>query len=155
MASTDNWLHDYGVTHRDIHYAPLYWISVPTLVIGIIGLLWSIPVPDTFLEISPALNWATAFLLATVVYYFIISMPLAVGMLPFLAAIVAFELWLQKSAYSAPLAAAGLTLASTLGLYVGRRRISGFRAVLDDIQLLMIAPLWMLSQLYRRLGIPF
>jgi uncharacterized membrane protein YGL010W len=112
-------------------------------------------VPAAFLAISPALNWATAFLLAAVVYYFVISIPLAIGMLPFLAGVVTLEIWLAHSDYSALRAATGLTLASVIGLYVGRREVSGFRGVLEDVQLLMIAPLWVLSRLYRRLGIPF
>jgi len=76
-------------------------------------------------------------------------------MLPFLAAVVAFELWLQHSDYSALRAAIGLTVASIVGLYVGRRNDSGFGSILEDIQLVMIAPFWMLSVLYRRLGIPY
>jgi uncharacterized membrane protein YGL010W len=155
MADTDKWLDDYGKSHRNIRYPPVYWACVPMLVVGVVGLLWAMPVPEAFLAISPALNWATAFLLAAVVYYFIISMPLAIGMLPFLAAVVTFELWLQHSQYSALRAAAGLTLASVVGLYLGRRENSGFKAVLEDVQLLMIAPFWLLSLLYRRLGIPY
>ncbi len=155
MADTDKWLLEYGKNHRNIKYAAVYWCSVPTLVLGIVGLLWALPVPEEFLAISPVLNWGTAFLLATVVYYFIISMPLAIGMLPILAAVIAFEVWLRQSGYSAVRASAGLTLASVVGLYLGRRSESGFRAVLEDVQLLMIAPAWLLSELYRRLGIPY
>ena len=155
MADTDKWLDDYGESHRNIRYAPVYWICVPLLVVGVVGLLWAMPVPEAFLAISPALNWATTFLLAAVVYYFIISMPLAIGMLPFLAALVTFELWLQHSEYSALRAATGLTLASVVGLYLGRGENSGFKAVLEDVQLVMIAPFWLLSLLYRRLRIPY
>jgi uncharacterized membrane protein YGL010W len=155
MTDTYAWLDDYGASHRDIRYAPVYWICVPVLIVGVVGLLWSLPVPGAFLAISPALNWATAFLLAAVVYYFVISIPLAIGMLPFLAGVVTLEIWLADSGYSALRAATGLTLASMVGLYVGRREMSGIRGVVEDVQLLMIAPLWVLSRLYRRLGIPF
>jgi len=154
MSDTDQWLHDYGENHRDIQYALVYWASVPVLVIGTVGLLWSLPVPEEFLAISPALNWGSAFLLATVVYYFIISMTLAIGMLPFLGAVIACQIWLQHSDYSALRAAAGLTLASMVGLYLGRHAARESKAVLEDIQLLMIAPLWILSRFYRKMGIP-
>ena len=155
MSDTDEWLTDYGETHRDIQYAAVYWMSVPVLVVGMVGLLWSLPVPQEFLAISPVLNWGTAFLLATVVYYFIISMPLAIGMLPFLAGVIACQVWLEHSDYSAQQAAAGLTLASMVGLYLGRHAARGFKAVLEDVQLLMIGPIWILSQLYRKMGIRF
>jgi len=155
MSDTDQWLQDYGESHRDIRYAPVYWISVPLLVIGTVGLLWTIPVPEEFYAISPVLNWGSAFLLATVVYYFIISLPLAFGMLPFLAGVIACQVWLQNSDYSALRVTVGLTLASVIGLYVGRHAARGGRAVVEDVQLLMIAPLWVLSRVYRKLGIPF
>jgi uncharacterized membrane protein YGL010W len=155
MSDTDTWLSDYGEQHRDIQHAALYWMSVPVLVVGIVGLLWSLPIPGEFLAISPVLNWGTAFLLATVVYYFIISIPLAIGMLPFLAGVVACQLWLETSDYQAFRAAGGLTLASLIGLYMGRHATRGIRGVWEDTQLLMIAPVWLLSQLYRKLGIPF
>lgn len=155
MSDTDQWLHDYGECHRDIRYAPVYWLSVPLLVIGTVGLLWSIPVPDEFYAISPVLNWGSAFLLATVVYYFIISLPLAIGMLPFLAGVIACQVWLQDSDYSALRVAAGLTGASVIGLYMGHQATGRLRAVAADIQLLMIAPVWVLSRIYRKMGIPF
>ena len=155
MSDTDEWLTEYGATHRDIQYAPVYWLSVLILVIGMVGLLWSLPVPREFLAISPVLNWGSAFLLATVVYYFIISMPLAIGMLPFLAGVIACQVWLEHSDYSPLRAAGGLTLASMVGLYLGRHTARGFRAVLEDVQLLMIAPIWVLSKLYRKMGIRF
>jgi len=155
MNDSDNWLGNYGISHQDIRYAPVYWLSVPMLVVGTVGLLWLVPVPQEFYAISPALNWGTAFLLAAVVYYFIISMPLAIGMLPFLAGVIACQIWLEHSDYSALRVTAGLTIASIIGLYMGRRTVHGIRSMLEDIQLLMIAPAWLLSLLYRKLGIPF
>ena len=154
MAETDRWLEEYGASHSNITHPPVYWSSVLVVVFGTVGLLWALPIPDEFLAISPILNWGTAFLLASVIYYFIISLPLAFGMLPFIVCIVAFHLWLQFSPYSALHASIGLVVAGLLGLYLGHYRSGGLRAVLTDVQLMMIAPVWLLSRLYRRLGIP-
>lgn len=154
MAETDSWLTDYGKSHRNITHAPVYWTSALVLVFGTVGLLWSLPVPAEFIEISPILNWGTTFLLATVVYYFIISLPLAIGMLPFIVVVVIFEVWLQWSPYSAVHASSGLLTAGLVGLYLGHYRGAGLIGVVRDVQLMMIAPVWLLSRIYRRLGIP-
>ena len=154
MPETDHWLEDYGASHRQVSHAPVYWLSVLVIVVGTVGLLWVLPVPAEFLEISPIFNWGTAFLLSAVVYYFILSLPLAIGMLPFVVAVVAFQLWLQYSIYSALHASAGMLLAGLIGLYLGHYRSGGLRAVIRDVQLMMIAPAWLLSRLYARLGIP-
>jgi hypothetical protein len=75
---------------------------VPILVLGTVGILWSLPVPEEFARISPVLNWGSVFLMAAVVYYFIISIPLAIGMLPFVAGITAMMIgpaWLLANLY--------------------------------------------------------
>ena len=82
MKTTDQWLAEYARSHRDDTNRLLHWICIPMIVMSIVGLLWSLPVPETFREASPALNWGTVFLMAAVVYYFILSISLAVGTLP-------------------------------------------------------------------------
>jgi hypothetical protein len=125
------------------------------LVIGTVGMLWSLPVPGAFRDISPVLNWGSAFLMAAVVYYFILSVALAIGMLPFIMGISALQLWLVASAL--PLSGISLALVAlaVAGLWLGHRASGGLLAVFRDIQLMMIGPAWLLSNLYRRLGIPY
>jgi hypothetical protein len=154
MPETDRWLTEYGRTHSDVTFPFLFWISAPVLVVGTVGLFWSLPVPVAFREISPVLNWGTAFLMAAVVYYFIISVSLAIGMLPLILLITAFEMWLQHSTWPARQLSASLVLCGVIGLYLGHYPRGGTSAVVRDIQLMMIAPLWALSRLYRRMGIP-
>ena len=132
----------------------VYWLAVPGIVVGTVGMLWSLPVPVEFVDISPVLNWGSAFLMAAVVYYFIISIPLAIGMLPFVAGLSALEFWLAESPFALGWLAGVLIVASIVGLYLGHYRNGGVRAVYVDVQLMMIAPVWLLSNLYRRLGIP-
>ena len=154
MSETDRWLDELAAAYRQIGRAPVYWTSVPVAILGFVGVLWSLPVPDAFREISPVLNWGTTFLLAAVVYYFIISLPLAFGMLPFVLAVVAFHIWLQFSQFSALIASTGLAIAGLLGLAMGRRGHGGIQAMAFDVQHVMIAPMWLLSRLYQKIGIP-
>lgn len=154
MSDTDQWLSRYERNHRDIRLPAVYWLGAPLLVLGFVGLLWALPVPEEFVRISPLLNWGSLFLMAALIYYFIISVPLALGMLPVIVGIMTFELWLTTTDDWLRPVAAGLTLAGVAGLSVGHLARGGPRAVFRDIQLLMIAPLWLLAALYRRLGIP-
>jgi hypothetical protein len=156
VQETDTWLAEYGEDHRDISFAAIYWVSVVVLVFSTVGLLWVLPVPAEFEQISPLLNWGSTFLMAAAVYYFIISMPLAIGMLPFVFGIAALQVRVQQSPWPLSYVAAILFAASVVGIYLGRSSSDGtMRAVMRDIQLMMIAPAWLLSNLYRRLGIPF
>lgn len=154
MSDTDFWLRRYEQNQQGARWRPLYWLATQLLVLGLIGLLWALPVPQTLTSISPLLNWGSLFLMASLIYYFIISLPLAIGMLPVIIAIFSFELWLASiDRWSRP-GAAALTLVGVVGLYFAHRGQGGLRAVFRDIQLLMIAPLWLMSRLYRKFGIP-
>ena len=154
MTQSDGWLPRYERTHSDLTNPFVYWAAVPMVVLGTVGLLWTLPVPAEFYAISPLLNWGSAFLMATAVYYFIISVPLAIGMLPFVLGIAAVQQWLGQSDYSALRVSAGLLAAGTIGLWLGHRNRRALGPVVQDLQMMMIGPLWLLSVLYRRIGIP-
>lgn len=155
MRTADEWLDEYSESHQHPTNKLLHWICVPLIVVSLIGLLWSLPVPEAFVDISPALNWGTTFLLASVVYYFIMSMSLAVGMLPVILMVVAAVVWLDQ--FTAPLwlISGILFVLAWIGQFIGHmiegRRPSFFR----DLQFLMIGPAWLIAHIYRRLGIPY
>lgn len=155
MTEIDGWLKLYEKTHNDLTYPAVYWMAVPMVVLGTVGVLWTLPIPDEFFEISPLLNWGTAFLMATTVYYFIISVSLAIGMLPFLVGIAGIQAWLAQSEFSPLPVSLGLLIAGIIGLWMGHLNKSALRPVLQDLQLMMIGPAWLLSVLYRRIGIPY
>jgi uncharacterized membrane protein YGL010W len=152
MSETDGWLSRYEQTHVGLRNGFVYWIAVPMVVVGTVGLLWSLPVPPRFHEISPLLNWGSTFLMVAAVYYFIISLSLAIGLLPFLLGIAAIHSWLPTSSFPPTGVSLVFLLAGTVGLTLGRE--GRMRAVLLDLQLMMIGPAWLLSLLYRRLNIP-
>jgi hypothetical protein len=155
MTETDGWLKLYEDTHQDLTYPVVFWAAVPMVVLGTVGTFWNLPIPDEFFEISPLLNWGTAFLMATAVYYFIISVSLAIGMLPFILGVAAIQVWLAQSGFSPMHVSLGLLVGGIIGLWMGHRNESSLRPVLQDLQLMMIGPAWLLSVLYRRIGIPF
>lgn len=155
MTETDGWLRRYEETHKDLSSPVIYWAAVPMVVLGTVGILWTLPIPDAFFEISPLLNWGTAFLMAAAVYYFIISVSLAIGMLPFVIGVAGVNLRLADSDFSALYVSIGLLVIGIIGLWIGHRKQHSLRPVLQDLQLMMIGPAWLLSVLYRRIGIPY
>lgn len=154
MSDSDGWLERFDRRHCQLVLPGLYSVSALMVVTGTVGLLWALPIPDEFHSISPLLNWGSAFLMAAAVYYFIISLSLAIGLLPFVVALAAVHLWLSTSAYSGLRISVSLLFVGVVGIAVGQQRGSGLGGVLHDLQHMMIAPAWMLSRLYRRIGIP-
>ena len=46
MRGTEQWLSEYGDSHRSAANKLLHWICVPVIVWCVVGLLWSLPVPQ-------------------------------------------------------------------------------------------------------------
>ena len=155
MADTDIWLTEFGKRHGDVSSPGMYWSSLLLVLVGTVGILWSLPVPEEFVFISPYLNWGSAFLMATLVYYFIISIPLGFGMIPFILGIAALQIWFSGRSIPLEYTSSVMIGSGVAGLTLGHYGHDGLGAVRRDVQLIMIAPLWLLSNIYRRLRIPF
>jgi len=164
MRTAAEWLDEYGVSHRNPTNKFLHWICVPAIVWCIVGFLWSLPVPGAgspaagspAAAYSPLLNWAALTIAGAVIYYSLLSVRLAIGALVLLTAM----LWSVEAlarATTVPIWAICIAVfvAAWIGQFIGHgiegRRPSFFK----DVQFLMIGPLWLLADLYRRLGLRF
>ncbi|MEQ8205273.1 MAG: hypothetical protein RIA65_03785, partial [Woeseia sp.] len=128
MSDTDQWLERYARNQRDIRFRPAHRLAAGLLVLGLVAMLSALPVPKALYAISPLLNWGSVFLMASLVYYFIISVPLAIGMLPINAAIMAFQFWLGTTDnWQRPFAAL-MTLTGVACLYLGHYGNCGLTA---------------------------
>jgi len=88
MRTVDQWLEEYGDSHRNPANKLLHWICVPVIVVSMVGLLFYLPVPQALRAASPLLNWGTVLLVGAVVYYVAISWSLALGMVLFAGAVL-------------------------------------------------------------------
>lgn len=155
MSETDRWLAEYKDNHGRTQIRIVHWTAVPIVIFGAVGFLWSLPVPEAFRNISPLLNWGVTFLMAAEIYYFIISVPLAIGMLPILFGTAVLVAGFHATFASPLWFSIAMVSVGSAGLYLGKGSGRGIRALLLDLQLIMIAPIWVLSCLYRRLHIPY
>jgi uncharacterized membrane protein YGL010W len=155
MRTVDQWLDEYGASHRHPTNKGLHWICVPVIVVSLTGLLWSLPVPRAFAAVSPWLNWATLLLLAAVLYYLVLSRALALGMLIFAVLIVAAVKALDMLPWPLAWVCVALFVVAWIGQFIGHHYEGKRPSFFKDIQFLMIGPLWLLSFVYRKLRIPY
>jgi uncharacterized membrane protein YGL010W len=155
MRTVEQWLQEYGDSHRNSTNKTLHWICVPIIVVSLVGLLWSLPTPAAMNDVSPLLNWGSMFLIAGVLYYLAMSWSLAIGMALFVAVVIASIIGLQN--LPGPLWAVCLALfiVAWIGQFIGHRYEGSRPSFFKDIQFLMIGPLWLLSFVYRKLRIPY
>src|SRR6186713_2726184 len=81
MRTIHQWLGEYGESHQNETNKTIHWICVPTIFFSIVGLLYSIKLPFSMAGIQ--LNVATIVMVLVIVYYFLLSKTLWIGMLLF------------------------------------------------------------------------
>jgi uncharacterized membrane protein YGL010W len=156
MRAVTEWLDEYGDSHRNSTNKRLHWICVPVIVWCVMGLVWSLPVPGVFAQLAPGVNWADITVIAALLYYGMLSLALALGALP----IFLLMLWsldsLGRAAWAPVwLVCIAMFVLAWIGQFIGHA-IEGKRpSFLKDVQFLLIGPLWLLADLYRRLGIRY
>jgi uncharacterized membrane protein YGL010W len=155
MRTVNQWLSEYGESHQNPLNKRLHWICVPIIVLSLIGLLWSLPVPSAFREVSSLLNWGTLLLLLSVLYYFAMSWSLAVGMALIAAIVISLVTALDRLPWSLWASCLSLFVVAWIGQFIGHHYEGTRPSFFKDVQFLMIGPLWLLSFIYRKLGIPY
>ena len=150
MRTADEWLAEYGASHQNPTNEFLHWICVPVIVWCVMGFLWLIPFP----ALPFKANWALLTILLAIIYYAILSLRLALGAALMFAA-MAWSIDALSRNVSMPLwwIFAGAFVIAWIGQFAGHA-VEGKRpSFFKDLQFLLIGPIWLLSNLYRRLGI--
>lgn len=149
-------LAEYGSSHQNKTNKLIHWICVPLIFWSIVALIYSIPSNWLVNVLGDHwyANWAVVSLIAVIVYYFRLSWTLAVGMCLFAFFCLSVSNWLQKEGWSLPLVAIGVFIIAWIGQFYGHHVEGKKPSFLKDLQFLLIGPAWLMSFIYKRLGIP-
>jgi uncharacterized membrane protein YGL010W len=151
----DQWFSEYGESHQNRLNKALHWICVPLIAVSVIALFWEIPTPQLMRRV-PFLNWATLLVAGSLIFYLRLSPPLAVGMLILSTAVIggiaAYERLGVTPVWQLALA---VFLIAWIGQFIGHSIEGEKPSFFQDLQFLLIGPIWLLGFIYRRLGIPY
>ncbi|MEM8786714.1 MAG: Mpo1-like protein [Pseudomonadota bacterium] len=151
----DRMLAEYGESHQDETNKAVHWVCVPLIAWTVIAALWSLPVPAAFSAV-PGLNWAVIGVAATLVYYIRMSPSLAAGFVVFAGVCVAAILLHQAVAPWPLWAFAAVVFVLAWVAQFWGHKIEGKKpSFLKDLQFLLIGPAWLMSFIYRRLGLRY
>ncbi|HEX4299514.1 MAG TPA: Mpo1-like protein [Gammaproteobacteria bacterium] len=155
MRNIQSWLDDYSVSHQHPMNKKIHWICVPLIMLSALGMLWTVPRPGFFFSLSPYLNWATLLILASLIYYLLLSVRLAAGML-LVSAVMCLVLELLTS-LPWPLfwTSFAIFAAAWIGQFIGHKIEGRKPSFFKDLQFLLIGPIWLLADAYKRLGFAY
>ncbi len=156
MSKINFLLEHYGESHQNATNKLVHWVCVPTIVFSVLGLFYSIPFP---IEKTWLLNWAGVFMAACMVYYFVLSVPLALGMAFVSAAMLFGNHAIAQSvggSASGHLKIVGTAfVAAWIVQFIGHKIEGKKPSFLEDVQYLMIGPVWLLSFIYQKIGVRY
>ncbi|HXU54089.1 MAG TPA: Mpo1-like protein [Casimicrobiaceae bacterium] len=141
MRRVDRLFESYGRYHQNPVNKAIHWICVPLIVWSVLGMLWA----------ASALA-AVAVIAAATLFYLFLSLPLACGMLAVLAGMA----WLLTLFGDRLLMISLLTfVAAWAGQFIGHVIEGRKPAFVDDLRSFLVAPAWLVSDVYRRLGLRY
>ncbi len=149
-------LNKYGESHINSTNKLIHWICVPAIMFSLIGLLKSIPF---FVTRDFFLHWGGLALLAALVYYLRLSIPMFLGF----AVIGLCILWGNHKILAAmDYSYAGLAMFSIIlfvvawiGQFIGHKIEGKKPSFMEDLQFLLIGPAWLLHFLFKKVGLKY
>jgi len=159
MKTINTWLDEYGESHKNPTNKMVHWICVPAIFFSVVGLIWEIPFPwQDFTVWGFHPNWAIIVLLIVVFYYLMLSIPIAIGMLLFGGACLGLLNVIDHSqGGNFPIWILSLVVFTVawIGQFWGHKIEGKKPSFLKDLQFLMIGPAWLMSFIYRKMGIKY
>ena len=152
MTKIQSFLEEYGSSHQNSTNKLIHWICVPLIFFSIIGLFYSIELPFAMTP-TMNLNVAVIMLVLITVYYFMLSRTLWIGMLLFsvICMIACYEI--KTAGLQLWLVSVVIFVLSWIAQFYGHHVEGKKPSFLKDIQFLMIGPAWIMSFIYKKLGI--
>lgn len=148
--SINDWLDAYGESHQNPTNKTLHWICVPIITWTVIALAWGVSFAH-----SEWLNLGSLLIVLSLFFYISLSLTLTLGMAVFSALCVwLVQLHIQYLPFELYLSSLVLFVLAWVVQFIGHKIEGKKPSFFEDIQFLLIAPAWLLSFIYRRLGIP-
>lgn len=150
----DRWFAHYSDDHRNPGNQLIHVVCVPAILWSVIALLWCIPPMGTLFR--PGI-WAALTMFFAWMFYYRASRMIGLGMLVVFVGMAWLTRWLHDALGTPGLLklAVGVFVVAWIGQFIGHSKaFEGKKpSFLTDLTYLLIGPAWVLSKLYRKLGV--
>ncbi len=154
--SADQWFAEYGESHQDHANELIHWICVPLIFFSVLGFIWEIPTPIAWESNLPWFNWSILPIVGVTLFYLRLSIPLAIGMLAFMALCQTIHLRIEaKTSWAVWKVCLVIFTLAWIGQFIGHKIEGKKPSFLADVVFLLIGPAWLLSKIYRKVGLKY
>jgi uncharacterized membrane protein YGL010W len=137
----DELLSRYSEFHCNPTNKAIHWVCVPLIVWSALGMVWAASPVAAYVVIA-----------ASMAFYLWLSIPLALGM----TVVIALMVWpLAVLGSRTLLLSVAIFGAAWIGQFIGHVIERRKPAFIEDVRSLLVGPVWLLADLYRKLGIRY
>jgi len=155
----DRVLDEYSQSHSNPTNRLIQYISIPLLVFGFLGLVWWLPFPYLVIlgKYNGFVNWGSFIIAFSIYYYYRLSPMLSYGALLLVfalsAGIVSLEK-LQKQGFAELWQVCLVIFGVAILLQSIGHSVEGkFPSISNRFKNLLVAPLWLISEIFKKIGI--
>ncbi|MBT2132200.1 DUF962 domain-containing protein [Aliiroseovarius lamellibrachiae] len=151
MARIEALLEEYGESHQNPTNKLVHWICVPVIFWTVMAFLYALPAPAILGQGA----WLLIATLGAGAYYLFQSPRLTIGVMGFVVLCFWSVIWVDRVSPS-PLwqVAVALFVIAWIGQFWGHKVEGKKPSFFKDVQFLLIGPAWLMSFIYRKLGLP-
>ena len=160
MKSVHQWIQEYGKSHQNPRNKAIHWVCVPLIMLSLLSLISLIPFPIDSIKLfitktnAIELNWTFLFLAFSIIFYLRLSISIAIGMLLVAVLMLASISWIEFLDPSIWRLSLIIFVLAWIGQFIGHKIEGEKPSFFEDLQFLLIGPAWLLSFIYKKLGIP-
>ena len=159
MKPIQQWIDEYGESHQNSTNKAIHWVCVPSIMLSLLALISMIPFPIHNIILFSIngeeilLNWTIIFLLFAVIFYLRLSISIAVGMLLIAIGMIATINWIELFDPTIWRLSLSIFVVAWVGQFIGHKIEGKKPSFFEDLQFLLIGPAWLLSFIYKKIGI--
>ncbi len=150
MKSINEWLDEYGTSHQNPTNKIIHFVCVPIIFFTLIGLLYCVKLPQFF---GIQITLAHVILVAVAIYYFMLSVPVAIGLVIYACICIMLCHLIERVTGHLLIISIVLFALAWIGQFWGHHIEGKKPSFLKDVQFLLIGPAWIMSFIFKKIGL--
>tara|TARA_Y100000996_G_scaffold99649_1_gene71901 strand:- start:28 stop:495 length:468 start_codon:yes stop_codon:yes gene_type:complete len=152
--SINDWIDSYAESHQNSTNKKIHWICVPLIMFSLLGLLSAVKLFDVK---GFEMNLCYVLIIFAWLFYLNLSLIISIGMffISVLQLLLIYYLEINLDNTLLLYLYIGIFVVAWIGQFIGHKIEGQKPSFFEDLQFLLIGPAWIISFIYKKLGIKY
>ena len=150
----NDWVDSYAESHQNSTNKKIHWICVPLIMFSLLGLLSAVKLFDVK---GFEMNLCYVLIIFAWLFYLNLSLIISIGMffISVLQLLLIYYLEINLDNTLLLYLYIGIFVVAWIGQFIGHKIEGQKPSFFEDLQFLLIGPAWIISFIYKKLGIKY